>query len=146
MPKQKQQTNENIFGVDPNQFRSCSRCQRTKEIVAFRPVPGGRRATVCTECQAEKARENKILESGDSGQRAWIIGELIKQYRSTDKNTDKIRCLEALAKLQPDDKKTPLDDPGVIQSMMKSLAEKKKREKVTEVKEDVRATNTSKAE
>jgi hypothetical protein len=133
-----QKLHENVLGVNPDDYRTCKRCKRLKTISEYRPIPGGRMSPVCSECQAEKARENKVLGSGDSGQRAWIIGELIKQYRSTDKNTDKIRCLEALAKLQPDDKKTPLDDPGVIQSLMKSLGEKKKRE--AKVKEDAGPT------
>jgi len=133
-------TNENILGVNPDDYRTCKRCKRLKTISEYRPIPGGRKSPVCSNCQAEKARENKVLGSGEDGQRAWIIGELIKQYRSTDKNTDKIRCLEALAKLQPDDKKTPIDDPGVIQSLMKSMEAKKR--KLKEAKEDAGPTTT----
>jgi hypothetical protein len=136
-----QKLHENILGVNPDDYRTCKRCKRLKTISEYRPIPGGRMSPVCSECQAEKARENKVLGSGDSGQRAWIIGELIKQYRSTDKNTDKIRCLEALAKLQPDDKKTPLDDPGIIASLMKSMEAKKRKAK--ESKEDAGPAITS---
>jgi hypothetical protein len=136
-----QKLHENVLGVNPDDYRTCKRCKRLKTISEYRPIPGGRMSPVCSECQAEKARENKVLGSGDSGQRAWIIGELIKQYRSTDKNTDKIRCLEALAKLQPDDKKTPLDDPGIIASLMKSMEAKKRKAK--ESKEDAGPAITS---
>lgn len=127
---------ENILGVNPDDYRTCKRCQRLKTISEYRPIPGGRKNPVCSDCQAEKARETKVLDRGESGQRAWVIGELIKQYRVVDKNTDKVRCLEALAKLLPDDKKTPLDDQSVIASLMKSLGEKKKRE--SKVKEDTK--------
>jgi hypothetical protein len=128
-----QKTNENILGVNPEDYRTCKRCKRLKHISEYRPIPGGRKAGVCSDCQAEKLRETRVLGKDDTNQRAWIIGELIKQYRTTDKQTDKIRCLEALAKLLPPDSKTPLDDPNVIQSIMKSLAAKKK--KATELKE-----------
>ena len=127
--------NPNILGVNPEDYRTCKRCNRLKHISEYRPIPGGRKASVCGDCQAERLRENKVLDKGDSNQRAWVVGELIKQYRTTDKQTDKIRCLEALAKLLPDDKKTPIDDPGVIQSIMKSLDAKKK--KATEAKEAI---------
>ena len=122
-------TNENILGVNPEDYRTCKRCNRLKHISEYKPVPGGKKSSVCHDCQAERARETKVLGKDDSNQRAWIIGELIKQYRSTDKQTDKIRCLEALAKLLPDDKKTPLDDQSVIQSLMKSLEVKKRKAK-----------------
>ena len=121
--------NENILGVNPDDYRTCKRCKRLKHIGEYRPVPGGRKSSVCNECQQERARENKVLADDGSNKRAWVIGELTKQYRSTDKQTDKIRCLEALAKLLPDDKKTPIDDPAVIQSLMKSLDAKKKKVK-----------------
>jgi len=124
--------NENILGVNPDDYRTCKKCKRLKLITEYRPVPGGRKASVCSECQAEKLRETKVLGKDDTSQRAWIIGELIKQYRATDKNTDKIRCLEALAKLQPPDQKTPLDDPRVIQSLMKSMETKKRKAKEAE--------------
>jgi len=128
--------NENILGVNPKDYRTCKRCKRLKHIDEYKPIPGGRKSPVCSECQAERARETKVLNKDDSNQRAWVIGELIKQYRVADKNTDKVRCLEALAKLLPDDKKTPLDDPSVIQSLMKSLEAKKRKSK--EVEEDAR--------
>jgi len=132
--------NENILGVNPEDYRTCKRCKRLKHISEYRPIPGGRKAGVCSDCQAEKARETKVLGKDDTNQRAWIVGELIKQYRTTDKQTDKIRCLEALAKLLPPESKTPLDDQNVIQSLMKSLAAKKR--KALEKKEDA----TDKAE
>jgi hypothetical protein len=133
--------NENILGVNPNDYRSCAKCKRLKLITEYRPIPGGRKSSVCSECQAEKRRETIVLGKDDTSQRAWIIGELIKQYRSTDKNTDKIRCLEALAKLQPPDQKTPLDDPNVIQSLMRSMEANKRKAK--EKKEDVGPATTS---
>jgi hypothetical protein len=126
--------NENILGVNPDDYRTCKRCKRLKHISEYRPIPGGRMSPVCSDCQAEKARETKVLGKDEGSQRAWIVGELIKQYRSTDKQTDKIRCLEALAKLLPPDTKTPLDAPSVIQSLMKSL--EAKRRKSAEKKED----------
>jgi hypothetical protein len=133
-------TNENILGVNPEDYRTCKRCKRLKHIDEYRPMPGGKKSPVCSDCQAERLRETKVLGKDDSNQRAWIVGELIKQYRSTDKQTDKIRCLEALAKLLPPESKTPLDDQNVIQSLMKSLEAKKR--KVTEAKEDA-GTNPS---
>jgi hypothetical protein len=95
-------------------------------------MPRGQKAGVCSECQAERWRETKGLNKDETNQRAWIVSELIKQYRATDKQTDKIRCLEALAKLLPPDSKTPLDDPNVIQSLMRSLEAKKKKAKEIE--------------
>jgi len=133
--------NPNILGVNPDDYRTCKRCKRLKTIGEYRPIPGGRKSPVCSECQSERLRETKVLGKDESHQRAWIIGELIKQYRTTDKQTDKIRCLEALAKLLPDDKKTLLDDPGVIQSLMKGLDAKKRKAK--ESKEDAGPATTS---
>lgn len=128
----KQNLNENILGVNPEDYRTCKRCKRLKTIGEYKPV-GGKPSSVCSDCQSEKTRETILLGKDDTSQRAWIMSELIKQYRATDKNTDKIRCLEALAKLQPPDQKTPLDDPKVIQSLMKGL--KAKKDKVKEAKE-----------
>ena len=107
--------NPNILGVNTEDYRTCKRCKQMKHISEYRPIPGGRKAGVCSDCQSERLRETKVLGKDDTNQRAWIVGELIKQYRTTDKQTDKIRCLEALAKLLPQESKTPLDDPNVIQ-------------------------------
>ncbi len=126
-----QNTNENIIGVNPEDYRTCKRCTRVKHLSEYRATPGGRKVGVCSECQAKKwqetLKENKALVKDETNQRSWIVSELIKQYKLTDKQTDKIRCLEALAKLLPPDSKTPLDDTTVIQSLMQSLAAKKKK-------------------
>ncbi|MFA6082649.1 MAG: hypothetical protein WC773_04570 [Patescibacteria group bacterium] len=109
--------------------RECRTCGETRLIEDFKPVPGpGKlRSPTCFVCQADAAATNKILKSEDSS-RDWIIKELVKQYRAAKSTSEKIRCLETLAKLQPESKATQLDDPQVIQSLMKSMKTKKIRD------------------
>lgn len=113
--------------------RECRTCTEVRPITDFKPIPGpGKlKSPTCFICQADAAATNRILKSDDSS-RDWIIKELVKQYRAAKTTSEKIRCLETLAKLQPESKATQLDDPAVILSLMKSIKAKRKREVVTD--------------
>lgn len=116
-------------------LRVCHDCGETKHFTEFKPLPPSQgkdaRSKTCVQCVTVKAAETRDANNGvrSGGQnRDWIIQELTKQYRKTNNINAKIRCLETLAKLQPQDQKTQLDDPAVVRSLIAGMKAKKKSE------------------
>lgn len=115
--------------IEEETERICRECGVNQPIGKYKPVPHGGRSQVCSKCTSRKGRENKqaIVENATAS-KAWIIGELIKQYNKTNKQSEKIRCLETLAKLMPEEAATRLDDPAVVASLIAAMKKKKQPE------------------
>lgn len=116
--------------------KECRDCQETKSIQQFRLTPTGIRSAVCASCAGKKAaatvaagRAVRADSAAEEASKPWIIDELVKQYKKAKSTSEKIRCLETLTKLQPQDAKTQLDDPAVIASLIESKKAKLQAEK-----------------
>jgi hypothetical protein len=111
--------------VEEEAERVCRECGENQPIAKYKPVPHGGRSAVCSMCTARKGKANKkALVENVTASKNWIISELIRQYNKTNKQSEKIRCLETLAKLMPEESKTALDDAKVVASLVAAMKKK----------------------
>ena len=107
--------------------KPCQVCGVTKATENFKRVPVGGRANTCDECIRGKMTKNQRRLADP---KTVIAEELWSQYDDADRPAEKIRCLEALTKLQNVDEEgegsSKLSDAQVIQSMMRSLKARRK--------------------
>jgi hypothetical protein len=128
--------------------RECRECLEVKPIEKFRKMPMGQRTGTCAACMTRKrnrtvklinsgidpedAKRVTRLESGEEIEDSTNITpdllrlELWKNYLRAKQVTEKVRCLELLVKMLPDDMKTPMDDKQVVQSLMEAMRKKKR--------------------
>lgn len=126
---------------DENGYATCVNCGENKLVIDeighynFSLLPKATPRAFspsCNKCQAAKRKAIKegLIEPKDPSNvpasREWVIRELKANYKEMHRASDKIRCLETIAKLLTKDEATPLDDAAVVRSMMESLREKKR--------------------
>ena len=107
--------------------KACAVCHEIKLAEHFKKVPVGGRAHTCDECiRGKQTKTQRRMEDPS----IVIMEELWKQYDEAEHTSEKIRCLEALTKLQgstaaPVDPNSKLSEPAVVASLMKRLKAKR---------------------
>lgn len=125
-----------IDPADEPTERECRDCHERKSIDKFKRMPNGTLQGVCAACSTRKRNKSvadfraeikaELVEDDTSSSDKRIQFELWRNYKASKSTAERIRCLEALVKLRPADRKTDLDDSAVIASLTESIKRKKR--------------------